>query len=82
MSRIGGVWKATTFGMSFTRKRFPMRIAMRNENLETVVLSTNEEFLRLIERSRTRVREEGAVSSEEMRRRFRRDAEQGDTASD
>ena len=54
-------------------------VAIKNADLETVVLSTNEDFLRLIERSRTRVREEGGVSSEEMRRRFRKD--QGDTAS-
>jgi hypothetical protein len=38
--------------------------------METVALSTNPEFLALIERSRARA--EGGISSEEMRRRFER----------
>jgi antitoxin (DNA-binding transcriptional repressor) of toxin-antitoxin stability system len=45
-------------------------VPIENADLETVSLSTNRRFLDLIERSRSRVREEGGVSSEEMRRRF------------
>ncbi len=45
-------------------------IPIENADLETVALSTNRQFLDLIERSRARVRAEGGVSSEEMRRRF------------
>ena len=45
-------------------------VAIENADLETVSLSTNRQFLDLIERSRTRVRAEGGISSEEMRRRF------------
>ena len=45
-------------------------IPIENADLETVSLSTNRQFLDLIERSRVRVRTEGGVSSEEMRRRF------------
>ena len=45
-------------------------VPIENADLETVSLSTNRRFLELIERSRSRVREEGGVSSEEMRRRF------------
>ncbi len=46
-------------------------MSIENADLETVALSTNREFLELIERSRARVRSEGGISSEEMRRRFR-----------
>jgi antitoxin (DNA-binding transcriptional repressor) of toxin-antitoxin stability system len=45
-------------------------IAIENADLETVSLSTNPQFLNLIERSRSRVDDEGGVSSEEMQRRF------------
>jgi antitoxin (DNA-binding transcriptional repressor) of toxin-antitoxin stability system len=45
-------------------------VSIENADLETVSLSTNQQFLDIIERSRTRVRAEGGVSSEEMRRRF------------
>jgi antitoxin (DNA-binding transcriptional repressor) of toxin-antitoxin stability system len=45
-------------------------VPIENADLETVSLSTNREFLDLIERSRARVRAEGTISSEEMRRRF------------
>jgi len=45
-------------------------VPIENADLETVSLSTNRRFLDLIERSRSRLREEGGVSSEEMRRRF------------
>lgn len=45
-------------------------VAIENADMETVALSTNRQFLELIERSRARVRAEGGISSEEMRRRF------------
>jgi len=45
-------------------------VPIENADLETVSLSTNRQFLELIERSRARVQAEGGISSEEMRRRF------------
>jgi prevent-host-death family protein len=45
-------------------------VPIENADLETVSLSTNREFLEVIERSRSRVRAEGGISSEEMRQRF------------
>ena len=45
-------------------------VPIENADMETVALSTNPEFLGLIERSRARTRAEGGISSEEMRRRF------------
>ncbi|HEY4235455.1 MAG TPA: type II toxin-antitoxin system prevent-host-death family antitoxin [Lacipirellulaceae bacterium] len=45
-------------------------VPIENMDLETVSLSTNREFLELIERSRAGLRAEGGISSEEMRRRF------------
>ena len=46
-------------------------VPVENTDLETAALSTNPQFLALIERSRLRWRREGGVSSEEMRRRLR-----------
>jgi antitoxin (DNA-binding transcriptional repressor) of toxin-antitoxin stability system len=45
-------------------------VPIENADLETVSLSTNRQFLDLIERSRSRVRDGRGVSSEEMRARF------------
>ncbi len=45
-------------------------VSIENADLETVALSTNRQFIELIERSRARVSAEGGISSEEMRRRF------------
>ena len=45
-------------------------VPIENADMETVALSTNREFLDLIERSRARARAEGGISSQEMRRRF------------
>lgn len=39
-------------------------------NAETISLSTNPKFLRIIELSRKRQRKEGSISSDEMRRRL------------
>ncbi len=57
-------------------------VPIENADVETVALSTNQQFLNLIERSRARVRAEGGISSQEMRRRFQgppaQNAEQSD----
>ena len=45
-------------------------VAIGNADLETVSLSTNPEFLALIERSRAHKQAEGGISSEEMRHRL------------
>ncbi len=45
-------------------------LLIENVDLETLGLSTNHQFIDLIERSRSRVRAEGGISSEEMRRRL------------
>ncbi len=55
-----------------TKKGKPIAalVTIENADLETVTLSTNPKFLALIERSRTRQKTEGGISSEEMRRRL------------
>jgi len=55
-----------------TRDGKPVAIVMAIENadLETISLSTNPDFIALIERSRARQKAEGGISSEEMRRRL------------
>ncbi len=45
-------------------------VPIENADLETVSLSTNPQFIDLLERSRASVRTEGGIPSEEMRRRF------------
>ena len=45
-------------------------VPIANADLETISLSTNRQFIDLIERSRACARKEGAISSKEMRRRF------------
>jgi len=37
---------------------------------ETVALSTNRKFLKIIDRSRARVKREGGISASELRRRL------------
>jgi len=44
-------------------------LPLDNTDLEDVALSTNPEFIALIERSRSRCRLEGGLSADEMRRR-------------
>ena len=43
---------------------------LEDPDLETISLSTNPKFLRIIERSRKRQKKEGGISSEEMRHRL------------
>ena len=45
-------------------------VPMDNADYETVSLSTNPEFIAILERSRARGREEGGFSTEEMRKMF------------
>ena len=45
-------------------------VAIKNIDLETLSLSTNPDFLALIQRSRARQKSEGGISSAEMRRRL------------
>jgi prevent-host-death family protein len=45
-------------------------IAIENADLETMSLSTNPQFLALIQRSRVRQESEGGISSDEMRHRL------------
>jgi len=45
-------------------------VSIENTDLETASLSTNPEFIKLIERSRASVRAEGGIPSDEMRRRL------------
>ena len=45
-------------------------MAIDNADLETAILSTNSQFMALIERARSRKRTEGGVSAQEMRRRL------------
>ena len=48
-------------------------VPMDNADYETVSLSTNPEFIALLQRSRASGRKEGGISTEEMRRRFAED---------
>ena len=48
-------------------KPFAAVIPIRNADEETLALSTNRKFLKIIERSRAR---EGAISASELRRRL------------
>ena len=45
-------------------------VPIENADTETVTLSTNPQFIALIERSRARQKAEGGISSAEMRRRL------------
>ena len=45
-------------------------VAIENADAETVTLSTNPQFIALIERARVRQAAEGGISSAEMRRRL------------
>ena len=45
-------------------------VPMDNADYETVALSTNPEFIAMLERSRARGRKEGGISTEEMRQMF------------
>jgi antitoxin (DNA-binding transcriptional repressor) of toxin-antitoxin stability system len=46
-------------------------VSITNADVETVSLSNNPKFIALIERSRSRQKAEGGLSTEEMRRRLK-----------
>ncbi|MEK7377897.1 MAG: type II toxin-antitoxin system prevent-host-death family antitoxin [Candidatus Binatota bacterium] len=45
-------------------------VPLRNADVETVSLSTNRKFLAIIERSRSRYKKEGGISSKDLRQRL------------
>ena len=45
-------------------------VPIRNTDGETVSLSTNRKFLAIIERSRSRLKKEGGIPANEIRRRL------------
>ncbi len=45
-------------------------VSLENTDWETISLSSNPEFIKLIEQSRLSRRQKGGISSEEMRRRL------------
>ncbi len=45
-------------------------VSITNADIETVSLSSNPKFIALIERSRTRQKAQGGITTEEMRRRL------------
>jgi len=51
-------------------KPFAAVIPIRNTDEETLALSTNRTFLKIIDMSRTRVKKEGAIPAIELRRRL------------
>lgn len=51
-------------------------VLLDNTDLETLSLSTDPEFLELIQESRTRQAQEGGLSSAEMRRRLNDDLQE------
>ena len=46
-------------------------VSIQNADLETIRLSTDPQFIALIERSRARQDQEGGISSADMRRKLR-----------
>jgi antitoxin (DNA-binding transcriptional repressor) of toxin-antitoxin stability system len=51
-------------------KPFAAVIPIRNADEETIALSTSRKFVAIIERSRNRVKKQGAISAKELRRRL------------
>lgn len=64
--------KADEGPLVVTKGGQPIALVVRVENadLETVALSNHPEFLNIIERSRARQKQEGGISSEDVRRLF------------
>ncbi len=56
--------------LTFDGKPFAALVSIQNADWETVSLSTNPQFIALIERSRARQKAEGGISSAEMRHRL------------
>ena len=51
-------------------KPFAAVIPIRNADEETIALSTNRKFLKIIKRSRARLKKEGSISASELRQRL------------
>jgi antitoxin (DNA-binding transcriptional repressor) of toxin-antitoxin stability system len=51
-------------------KPFAAVVPIFNADDETVALSTNRKFLKIINRSKARVKKEGSISVSELRRRL------------
>ena len=51
-------------------KPFAAVVPIRNADDETVALSTNRKFIKIIDRSRTRLKKEGSISAHELRLRL------------
>lgn len=51
-------------------KPFAAVIPLRNADEETIALSMSRKFVAIIERSRNRVKKQGAISASELRRRL------------
>ncbi len=51
-------------------KPFAAVVPIRNADEETVALSTNRKFPKIIDRSRSRLKKEGGISASELRRRL------------
>jgi hypothetical protein len=69
----GNVQKARKTPIIVVRggKPFAAVVPIRNADEETVSLSTNQKFLAIIERSRSRIKKEGGISAKEIRRRLK-----------
>lgn len=67
------VRKADTGPVVITEEGRPVAalVVLENTDLETVALSTDPEFLELIQRSRERQAQEGGLSSAEIRNRLK-----------
>ena len=51
-------------------KPFAAVVPIRNADEETVTLSTNRKFIKIIDRSRAKVKKDGGISPGELRRRL------------
>jgi len=56
--------------LTMDRKPIAALVPIENSDLETLSVSTQPEFLAIIEKSRLRQQTEGGISSEQMRRRL------------
>jgi hypothetical protein len=54
----------------FSRKPFAAVVPIRNADEDTVALSTNRNFMTIIDRSRARAKKQGGISAKEERRRL------------
>ena len=52
-------------------KPFAAVVSIRNADEETLALSLDRKFLAIIERSRARIKKQGGIPADEMRRRLK-----------